>query len=49
MALFGNGRGIAIWETHAVASYRRVFEGLGWAVFMDKELKEGEDQPESKQ
>lgn len=48
--VLGNSRGIAILETHAMASYRLVsVEGLGQGVHMGKHHKEGEIQPESQQ
>lgn len=41
--------GIAIQEMSAVPALGECIEGLGWAVFMSKEYKEEEVQPESKQ
>lgn len=37
--LLGNSRGIIIWEMHATGESAK---GLGWAIFIGKEFKEGE-------
>lgn len=44
---FESSRGIAIWEMHAV--HAELIEGLGRSLFMGKECKDGEVQPETKQ
>lgn len=39
LSLFGNSRGIVIWEMHAVASYRPVLWGVG-TIFIGKERQQ---------
>lgn len=48
LSLFGNSKGVAAWESQAVANIDEALKRFGWVVFMRRERKEGEVQPEPK-
>lgn len=49
LGLFRSERGTAIHDVQLWQNTGESIEGLGWSIFMGKECKKGEVQPESQQ